>query len=63
MKNIIFALILLSGIFLTACSSAKPLTDAEKAAKYGLTMEQYNEMKEGAERMGMSVDDHLKMLE
>lgn len=62
MKNILLTLVLLSGVFLTSCSSEKPLTDEEKAAKYGLTMEQYNQMKEGAERMGMNVDDHLKMM-
>ena len=63
MKKVFIVFVLISALFLTGCSAERPLTDEEKAAKYGLTMEQYNDMKDAAARMGMNVDDHLKMLE
>ncbi len=44
---------------LAGCGSA-PTSDAEMAAKYGMTMEEYQEQKEAAARMNMSVEDHLK---
>ncbi len=45
--------------FLIGCGS-KPMTEGDMAKKYGLTAEEYQEQKEAAARMNMSVEDHLK---
>lgn len=36
------------------------MTEGDMAKKYGLTAEEYQEQKEAAARMNMSVEDHLK---
>ena len=46
---------------LTACSGEAPLTEAEEAEKYGMTIEEYRENKEAAARMNMTVEEHLEM--
>lgn len=63
MKTIIFSLVILLSLSLTACGASKPLTDADKAAKQGMTLEQYNELKDAAARMNMTMDAHTKMME
>ncbi|OIO54216.1 hypothetical protein AUJ46_03775 [Candidatus Peregrinibacteria bacterium CG1_02_54_53] len=47
-------------LLLTACGAPKPLTEAEQATKYGLTIEQYREDKIAAARMNMTWDEHQK---
>ncbi|PCI25130.1 hypothetical protein COB57_02850 [Candidatus Peregrinibacteria bacterium] len=52
----IFALILV----LTGCTSQEvPMTDAEMAEKYGLSMEDFKAQKSAAARMNMNIEDHL----
>lgn len=64
MKKLIFTIILISTVVLAGCNTETALTtDQEKAQKYGLTLQEYQEQKEAAARMGMNVDDHLKALE
>ncbi len=36
------------------------MTDADLAKQHGLSMEEFQEQKEAAARMNMSVEDHLK---
>lgn len=63
MKKLIFTIILIATVVLAGCNSETALTDQEKAQKYGLTLQEYQQQKEAAARMGMNVDDHLKSLE
>lgn len=58
MKNLVIAFALT--LLLTACAD-KPMSDADMAAKYGLSMEEYQEQKEAAARMNMTIEDHLNM--
>ncbi len=46
-------------VLLVGCG-AKPMTEADMAKKYGMSMEEFQEQKEAAARMNMSVEDHLK---
>lgn len=39
----------------------KPMTDADMAAQYGLSLDEYQEQKEAAARMNMTIEDHLNM--
>lgn len=51
-----------STVLFAACGNNEaPLTEAEQAASYGLTMDEYQEQKEAAARMGMTVEEHLNM--
>lgn len=59
MKKITIVSIFLLSIVLVGCGE-KPITEADMAKKYGLSMEEFQEQKEAAARMNMSVDDHLK---
>lgn len=63
MKNIIvIAFITLFSVVLTSCGGSEvPLTEAEQAASYGLSIEEFKEQKDAAARMNMTVEDHLKM--
>ena len=45
------------------CSSEKPMTEAEQAASYNMTLEEYQEVKEAAARMNMTIEEHMKMTE
>lgn len=44
-------------LLLAGCGA--PATPVDEAAKYDLTPEEYQQMKEMAARMGMSLEDHL----
>ena len=59
MKNLQIAFVSAFALFLAGCGSA-PMTDADMAAKYGMSMEEFQEQKEAAARMNMSIEDHLK---
>jgi uncharacterized cupredoxin-like copper-binding protein len=65
MKKLLIVLTLIgSTLFLAACGNKQaPMTEAEQAASYGLSMSEYQEQKEAAARMGMTVEEHLKMEE
>ena len=60
MKTLSIAFLSLLTITLSGCGQ-KPMTDADMAVKYGLSIEEYQEQKEVAARMNMSVEDHLSM--
>lgn len=60
MKKLTFSL-LATSLILVACGE-KPLTEAEQAAQYGMTVERFREEKQAAARMNMSFDEHIKML-
>ena len=60
MKTLSIALLSLVALTLVGCGQ-KPMTDADMAAKYGLSLEEYQEQKEAAARMNMSIEDHLNM--
>jgi uncharacterized protein YceK len=62
MRKYIPALFVLSIVFLAGCSSSNPLTEAQQAQQYGMTVEMYREEKQAAARMNMNFDDHIKML-
>lgn len=60
-KVILIALLATSTILLASCGSEAPLTEAEQAAQYNMTEEKFQETKEAAARMNMTVEDHMKM--
>ncbi|MDP2691277.1 MAG: hypothetical protein Q8O95_02635 [bacterium] len=61
---IITALVIVSLFTLTACSgeASIPMTDKEKAESHGMSLQEYKEMKDASARMGMDIDDHMKMM-
>lgn len=59
MKNLQIAFVAAFTLFLAGCNSA-PITDADLASKYGMSMEEFQEQKEAAARMNMAIEDHLK---
>ena len=59
MKKLQIAFVFALAIFLTGCGSA-PMTDADMSAQYGMSVEEFQEQKEAAARMNMSIEDHLK---
>ena len=36
------------------------MTEADEAAEYNMSVEEYREMKEAAARMNMGIEDHMK---
>jgi len=63
MKKI--SLFLLSFVLLfglSACKDDAPMTPEEEASHYNLSLEDYNEMKDAAARMNMTMEDHMKMM-
>ena len=60
MKTLSIALLTLITLTLVGCGQ-KPMTDADMASKYSLSLEEYQEQKEAAARMNMSIEDHLNM--
>ena len=53
---------ILSLLIFSGCGDSQPMTEAEQAEKYGMTLEEYQEMKEAAARMNMSIEEHMKMM-
>lgn len=61
MKKLLTITILLSStISLASCGTEKPLTEAEQAQKYNMTVTEYKEMKDAAARMNMTIEEHMK---
>jgi len=60
MKTLSIAFLSLVALTLVGCGQ-KPMTDADMAAQYGLSIEEFQEQKEAAARMNMSIEDHLNM--
>ena len=63
MKKIAFiSLLLVAALGLTSCSDADaPLTEAQQAEQYNMSVSEYKETKDAAARMNMTVEDHMKM--
>ena len=60
MKTLSLTFLSLTALTLAACSEP-PMTDADMAAQYGYSVEEFQEQKEAAARMNMSIEDHLNM--
>ena len=60
MKLFSLALISFSALTLAGCGQ-QPMTDADMAAQYGFSLEEFQEQKEAAARMNMTIEDHLSM--
>lgn len=63
MRKFLTLSILLPSIFLIGCTGQVAMTEEQQAAQYGLTVERYREEKEAAARMGMTWEEHVKMIE
>ena len=59
-KLLSIGFVLTFAIILVGCST-KPMTEADMAKSHGMSMEEFQEQKEAAARMNMSIEDHLKM--
>ena len=64
MKKItgIMALLLIT-VLLASCGGASegPLTEAQQAESYGMSVAEFKDQKDAAARMNMTIEDHLKM--
>ena len=61
-KIIVLTFIAFLSLGLVSCGTTEaPLTEAQQAEKYGLSVEEYKEQKDAAARMNMTIEDHLKM--
>ncbi len=64
MKKItaIIALVLMS-VLLASCGNGwdGPLTEAQQAEKYGLSVQEFKEQKDAAARMNITIEQHLNM--
>lgn len=60
MKTLSITFALLASLSLIGCAQ-KLMTDADMAAEYGLSIEEFQEQKEAAARMNMTIEDHLNM--
>lgn len=60
MKKLSIAFVLLASLTLVGCGQ-KPITDADMAKKYNMSLEEFQEQKEAAARMNMTIEDHLSM--
>ncbi len=62
-KIVLIVSLLIMSVLLASCgnSSDGPLTEAEQAASYGMSVEEFKQQKDAAARMNMSIEDHLKM--
>jgi hypothetical protein len=49
-------------VTLSACGEKKAVTDEQMAEKYEMSLKELQETKEAAARMGMSIEDHMKMM-
>jgi len=63
MKKLLSTLFILSLLVLVGCSSEQPMTEEQQAESYGMTVERYREEKAAAARMGMTWEEHVKMIQ
>lgn len=59
-KSFSILALLLVAIALVGCGQT-PMTDADMAKKYNMSLEEFQEQKEAAARMNMNIEDHLNM--
>ncbi len=62
MKKFLSSIAVLSVFLLAGCGSSEPLTEKQQAAEYNMTVQQYRAEKRAAARMGMTWEEHVKML-
>lgn len=61
-KLLLIALLIATPIVIASCSDTQwPLTEAEQAAKYNMSVEEFQENKVAAARMNMTIEEHLNM--
>lgn len=62
-KKLLTTLVLASVLLLSSCGGEKevPMTEAQQADKYGMSVSEFKEQKDAAARMNMTIEDHLKM--
>ncbi len=63
MRKFLTLSILIPSIILAGCGGQGPLTEEEQATKYGMTVERYRQEKAAAARMGMTWEEHVKMIQ
>jgi predicted small lipoprotein YifL len=57
----LFSFMLGLALFAIAGCGQAPLTEAEQAEQYGMTIDEYQEVKDAAARMNMTVEEHMNM--
>ena len=62
-KIVLIVSLLIMSVLLASCgnSSDGPLTEAEQAEKYGMSVAEFKEQKDAAARMNMTIEQHLNM--
>jgi len=60
MKTLLTTFVITLSLVLVGCGQ-KPMTDADMASQYNMSLEEFQEQKEAAARMNMSIEDHLNM--
>ena len=62
-KTVLILSLLLMTVVLASCgnSSDWPLTEAQQAESYGMSVAEFKEQKNAAAAMNMTIEDHLKM--
>ena len=62
-KTVLISSLLLLTLVLASCgnSSDWPLTEAQQAESYGMSVAEFKEQKNAAASMNMTIEDHLKM--
>lgn len=61
-KIVLIVSLLIMSLLLASCGNSEgPLTEAQQAEKYGLSVEEFKEQKDAAARMNMTIEQHLNM--
>lgn len=62
-KTVLISSLLLMTVVLSSCGGASdwPLTEAQQAESYGMSVAEFKEQKNAAASMNMTIEDHLKM--
>lgn len=60
MKTLSIAFLSILSLSLVGCGK-EPMTDADMATQYNLSLEEFQEQKEAAARMNMNIQDHLNI--
>jgi hypothetical protein len=62
-KTVLISSLLLMTVVLASCGGASdgPLTEAQQAESYGMSVAEFKEQKNAAASMNMTIEDHLKM--
>lgn len=56
-------MLIVSFVLVGCGGQSAPMTKQEMADKYGMTMDEMDEMSEAAARMNMTLEEHMKMME